>query len=204
MVNNLKPCWISEGDDDCEALTVEIWVEGFPIRLICGYGPQNYDSQHRKEKFWDYLDREVENATNSGAAFVLQMDGNLWAGKNIIKNDPKDQNLNGKYFEKFLKKNSHLTVVNSLSLCTGLYTRRRNTKNGIQETVIDFYVVCDKLLPLVTSMTIDETGQNSLTKYKGKIVKSDHSRLDMEVDLVFHKEKKHDQLNAFNVKNKLG
>ena len=93
--------------------------------------------------------------------------------------------------------------MNSLSLCTGLYTRRRNTKNGVQETVIDFYVVCDKLLPFVISMTIDETGQNSLTKYKGKIVKSDHSRLDMEVDLVFHKEKKHEQFNAFNVRNKL-
>ena len=134
------------------------------IRLTCGYGPQNYDPQNRKEKFWEYLDREVENASNSGAAFVLQMDGNLWAGKNIIKNDPKEQNQNGKYFEKFLQKHSHLTVVNALSICTGLFTRRRNTRNGVQETVIDFYVVCDKILPLVKSMTIDETGQSSSTR----------------------------------------
>ena len=43
VINSLNPSWIREGDDDCESLTVEIWVEGFPIRLICGYRPQNYD-----------------------------------------------------------------------------------------------------------------------------------------------------------------
>ena len=116
VVNVLTPSWISEGDDDCEAITVEIWVEGFPIRLICGYGPQNYDQQYRKNKFWDYLDKEVKNASNNGSACILQMDGNLWAGKNIIKNDPKNQNQNGKYFEKFLNKNSPLTVVNALPI----------------------------------------------------------------------------------------
>ena len=202
VANSLKPSWISEGDNDCEAITVEVWVDSFPVRLVCGYGPQNYDKPHRKEKFWEYLDKEVNNATSNGAGFILQMDGNLWAGKSIIKDDPRDQNHNGKLFENFLKKNSNLTVVNALTLCNGLFTRRRNTKNGVQESVIDFYVVCDRILPLVSSMTIDETGQNSLTRYKGKIVKSDHSRLDLEVDLVFHKEKKHERPNAFNVRNK--
>ena len=33
VVNSLQPSWINEGDDDCETTTVEIWVEGFPIRL---------------------------------------------------------------------------------------------------------------------------------------------------------------------------
>ena len=90
VLNSLKPSWISEGDDDCEALTIEIWVEGFPIRLVCGYGPQNYDKTYRKEMFWNYLNNEVINATNNGAGFILQMDGNLWAGKNIIKYEPRD------------------------------------------------------------------------------------------------------------------
>ena len=85
----LEPSWISEGDDDAEAITVEIWVEGFPIRLVCGYGPQENDTTERKDKFWKYLNKEVESATKDGAAFVLQMDGNLWAGNHIIPNDPK-------------------------------------------------------------------------------------------------------------------
>ena len=204
VINDLKPCWISEGNDDCEAITVEIWVEGFPIRLICGYGPQNYDKSYRKEMFWNYLDTEVENASINGAGVILQMDGNLWGGKNIIKNDPKEQNQNGKLFEKFLDKNTGLTVVNALPLCSGLITRRRSTKHGIQESVLDFYVVCEKILPVITNMTIDELGQNSLTKYKGNIVRTDHCRLDLKIDLVFHKEKNHEPQNVFNVRNKIG
>ena len=164
----------------------------------------SHDQKYRKDKFWDYLDSEVKNATINGAGFVLQMDGNLWAGKGILRNDPRNQNQNDKYFEKFLHNNPILTVVNALPLCTGLITRRRNAKNGIQESVLDFYVVCDKLLPLVSSMKIDELGQNSLTKYhKGNVVTTDHSRLDMEIELEFHKEKGHKCQNAFNVRNKL-
>ena len=54
VLNVLQPSWISEGDDDAEAITVEIWVEGFPICLICGYSPQEYEKFDRKEKFWSY------------------------------------------------------------------------------------------------------------------------------------------------------
>ena len=43
VCNILDPSWLSEGDDEAEAMAVEIWIEGFPIRLICGYGPQEYD-----------------------------------------------------------------------------------------------------------------------------------------------------------------
>ena len=54
VLNVLQPSWVSEGDDDAEAITVEIWVEGFPVRLICGYGPQEYDKIERKDKFWSF------------------------------------------------------------------------------------------------------------------------------------------------------
>ena len=49
VVNHLDPSWISEGDDMAEALTVEVWVKDFPIRLICGYGSQENDRKERKE-----------------------------------------------------------------------------------------------------------------------------------------------------------
>ena len=42
-----------------------------------------------------------------------------------------------------------------------------------------------------------------MTRYKGKTVKSDHNMLMLEIDREFHKEKKHDQPDAFNVRNKL-
>ena len=86
--NTLQPSWVSEGDDNSETITVEIGVEGFPIRLICGYGPQEYEGTIRKDKIWKYLDTEVKIAKEDGAGVILQMDGNLWAGKNIIFYDP--------------------------------------------------------------------------------------------------------------------
>ena len=101
VLNELHPSWISEGDDDAEALTIEIWVEGFPLRLVCGYGPQEYDNKERKESFWKYLNNETQKASTDGAGLILQMDGNLWAGKGIIDSDRKKQNQNGKFFNPF-------------------------------------------------------------------------------------------------------
>ena len=200
--NSLEPSWINEGDDDSETVTVEIWIQGFPIRLICGYGPQEYDSTQRKDKFWQYLNNEVQNAKTDGAGVIIQMDANCWAGQKIIKDDPKPQNKNGKRFEHFLNLNPHLTVVNALPICEGLFTRIKNTKKGVQKTVIDFFVVCNQIKPLITKMTIDQKGENTLTRYKGKIVKSDHRVLKLEVNLVFDEEKKNEKIETFNLKNK--
>ena len=47
-------------------------------------------------------------------------------------------------------------------------------------------------------MTIDENGQQSLTKYKGGVVKTDHNRLEIKVDLVFHKKEKEECLTVRN------
>ena len=51
VLSGLEPSWISEGDDDTEVITVEIWLGGFPVRLLCGYGPQEYDQKQEKMVF---------------------------------------------------------------------------------------------------------------------------------------------------------
>ena len=104
VIDVLEPSLISEGNDNVEAITVEIWIEQFPTRIVCGYGPQESDSKQRKEKFWEYLNLEYHNAVKDGAGFILQMDGNLWAGNHIIPKDPNKQNHNGKRFEYFFYK----------------------------------------------------------------------------------------------------
>ena len=140
VINQLEPSLISEGNDDIEAINVEIWLEGFPTRLICGYGPQEGDPIDRKEKYWEYLNMETQNATKDGAGIILQMDGNLWAGKNIIPNDPNKQNQNGKMFEKILFQNSNFTVVNAISKCEGRITRERTTNKRTEKAVLDFFL----------------------------------------------------------------
>ena len=155
-------------------------------------------TKERKDKFWDYLSTEVQNATSNGAGMIIQMDGNLWAGRDIIPEDPKPQNQNGKRFADFLLRNKHLSVVNATKLCEGKFTRVRNTT----KTIIDFFIVCDQILPLVSRMKVDEEGEFQITRYKGKTVKSDHNMLKLEINLEFHKETKHDNVEVFNVRNK--
>ena len=177
VLNVLDPSWISEGDDDAEILTVEIWVEGFPIRLICGYGPQESDSKYRKDKFWEYINTEVANSKKDGASTIIQMDGNLRAGNQIISNDTKPRNQNGNRFEDFLLTNpNYLTVVNATNLCEGVFTRVRN----LSKNIIDFYVVCDQILTLVTKMKVDENGEYQISRYKGRVVHTDHNMLYLE------------------------
>ena len=83
----------------------------------------------------------MHKARVDGAKVIIQMDGNLWAGENITKGDPKNQSRNGKMFQDFLEKNQNLNVANALSLCEGIVTRVRNIQNKTQESVLDFFGV---------------------------------------------------------------
>ena len=97
------------------------------------------------------------------------MDGNLWCGPHLLPGDPRSQNRNGKLFEDFLARNK-LTLVNSMDICEGLITRERELKNGnIEHSALDFFVVCEKILPYVRRMVIDIDKKYILTNYSRKI-----------------------------------
>ena len=193
-LKNLNPVWVRDGDENVEALSIELYVNKLKIRCCVAYGPQETDKIERKNKFWEYLYNEVTMAKNSGAGFVLHFDGNLWAGDSIIPGDPRPQNKNGKIFQDFLESNPNLTVVNSLPLCEGVVTRRRKKGNILEESTLDFFVVCDRVLPHVTRMVIDSNKDHILTNYKparngGKAVDSDHMTEYMDLDIKIKPEK---------------
>ena len=116
--------------------------------------------------------------------------------------DTKAQNQNCKKFEQFLARNTNISVVNALPLCEGIFTRVVSTRAVTCGTILDFFVVCDKILPHVTKMKIDENGEHALIKYRTGIVKTDHNMLSLEVNLIFHNEIKHERVEVFNLKNK--
>ena len=187
-IKELNPVWVKEAEDEVEALSIEVFVKKMKIRCCVAYGFQENEKNDKKEAFWSYLDDEVLEAKSSGAGLIIQFDGNLWAGNKIIPNDPRMQNKNGKLFEEFLSRNSHLTVVNSLEICQGLITRRRFRNDKLEESVLDFFVVCNLVLPHVTRMIIDEDKNYVLTNYKqvktgGKAADTDHNILYMDVNL---------------------
>ena len=134
-IQDLNPVWVREGEGDIEALSVEISVKNMKIRCSVAYGFQENEIIEKKNNFWKYLDEEVLNAKYNGSGLIIQMDGNLWAGSQIIPNDPRQQNRNGKLFEEFLSRNSHLCVVNALDLCEGVISRSRNS----EESILDFF-----------------------------------------------------------------
>ena len=203
----LQAAWVREGNDKVESLSVDIFVKNMRIRCCVAYGCQESDNIERKESFWNYISEEVSIAENNNSGFVLHFDGNLWAGEKIIPGDPKKQNRNGKLFQKFLEDNPNLTVVNSLPLCQGVITRSR-VKNGIkEESVIDFFVVCNKVLPFIKKMVIDEERKFTLTNFEklktgGKAINTDHFTQYMDVELEIEKVKP-ERILVYDIKKKI-
>ena len=78
------------------------------------------------------------------------MDGNCHLGPMIIPEDLNAQNANGKLFCEFIERNPHLTIINSLNICDGKITRIRKTTKGIEKSILDVFVTCDKILPFIT------------------------------------------------------
>ena len=208
MVKELKPVWISEGDDNIEVLTIEAEIDGVKTRCVGAYGPQEYERLENKKAFWNRLSIEVEDALENEAGFILQMDGNLWGGPEIVKNDPNPCNENGKFFKIFLNKYPHLKVVNSMNLCEGVITRKRITKKKTETSVLDFFVVCEQILQFVNRMVVDEVKQYGLSNYfhsNGDSHKkdSDHNTLILYLKLRLP-DFKNERQEMFNFKNEDG
>ena len=138
-----------------------------------------------------------------GSGLLIEMDGNLWAGSHLIKGDPREQNSNGKYLEEFLSLNLHLTLVNGSNKCEGKITRERTTIKGKESSILDFFIVCDKVMPFVHKMKIDEEKDYALTRYDNKkkeVKDSDHNLLIMEVKLNVEKDTSSKE-EFYNIRN---
>ena len=190
----LNPIWVREGGEEVETLSIDIFVKQLKIRCCTGYGCQEGDLKEKKDAFWEYLDTEVLEAKKAASGLIIQMDGNLWAGKEIIRNDPRPQNNNGRRFMEFLNRNPHLTVVNNLNLCEGVITRKRIRSGKLEQSILDFFIVCNLVLPFVTRMVIDEEKKHVLTNYEhvrkeGKANDTDHATEYMDVEIKVFTEK---------------
>ena len=136
------------------------------------------------------------------------MDGNLHAGPSLVKNDPNKINQNGKLFLEFLDRNKQLSVVNTLDICQGIITRSRIVEDKIERAVLDFFVVNEKVLPLINKMIIDEDKNFSLMnlaqiKKNKRFVESDHNALILELEIKEDEEKpKREEI--FNFRSKIG
>ena len=204
VLKELQPTFVSDGGKDVEAVTIDIHVKNMAISITSAYGPQENALNVKKKAFWEYLHAEAHRAKTYGKGYILQGDLNAWLGDKILPKDLNGQNKNGKLFENFLKENK-LSCVNSLPFTQGSITRKRKYLSETKESIIDFYVVCERVLPHIKSMKIDNGKTHILTNYHnidstGSAVNSDHFPLTMEVQLETEPQKR-DKIEVFNFKD---
>ena len=197
---------IREDEGELEAISVKVCLEEINIRAVTAYGPQENALKDLKDSFWEFIEEEVNNAEFEGDGFMIQMDGNLHAGPNLIKDDPNKQNQNGKMFCEFLDRNPQLIVVNSLELCDGLITRRRQVENRTEEAVLDYFIINERLRPFLKKMKVDEDRELNLInlaqfKKNSRMIESDHNGLVVDMDLGMGKNKPIRE-EIFNLRNK--
>ena len=207
VTKDMESTLIKEGDDDTEAMAVQVRVGDLELRIVLAYGPQENALKDKKDRFWNFIEEEYIKAELHSQGFVLQMDGNLHAGKELLKNDPNPQNKNGRIFMDFLERNPSLIVVNALNICEGLITRRRDVLNKTEQAVLDFFVVNERMRPFLKSMLIDEERKHSLynfsqIKQNKRVVPSDHNPIILDLNIEFCKLKP-ERREMFNLKNKL-
>ena len=191
---DIESTLIKEGNDETEMLSVQVLAGKIPMRIIVAYGPQENAPITKKLKFWEAIEKEVNEAEIEGHGVLLQMDGNLHIGENMVQGDPNPQNRNGKLFVDFLYRNKSLIVINSLKECQGVITRRRELENKTEEAVLDFCVINEKLRPFLQKMVIDESREFCLAnisqiKKNGKIVETDHNSIIVDFDILIEKTK---------------
>ena len=87
--------------------------------------------------------------------FSLRLDDlDARLGKDIIKGDIHDMSTNGEHLISIIEK-YNLTVVNSLDICRGLFTRVNN-KNTMEQSILDYVLVSNDLFSWVVGLQIDE------------------------------------------------
>ena len=213
VVQDLHPILIGNGNDATEVISVKINVNKFEIRLVVGYGAQENDRQAKlhemsqtdwKQLLWDFLEEEINEAGKLEQGLVIQIDVNAHLGTEIIKGDPNPRNRNGIIMAEFLERNPVVTVINSSELCNGLITRRRETIIGVQESVIDFFVVNERMKSHIHEMRVDEEEKFILTNFtqknkNKKVNKSDHRPIILDLKIEYSKLKP-DKVERFNFK----
>ena len=177
------------------------------ITCTNAYGPQENAKIAQKNNFWKYLEEEAARSRREGIGFVLQGDLNSWLGPDILPGDIRKQNKNGKFFAQFVE-NNKLVIVNSLPICKGIITRSRLRQGELVQSTIDFYVVCQRVLPFISEMIIDNDKKYRLTNYTnvindGSITEADHSPMVLKVNLSIVPDKPK-KIEVFNFKSAKG
>ena len=202
----LKPVLIKEYAEDFELVVVEVKANTKEIRIISGYGPQESWPVAARMPFFNALEEEIVKAELEDKSVIIEMDANSKLGPTIIPGDKHQQSDNGRILAGIIERHG-LIVGNALSKCEGLITRRRVTKDTIEESSIDFVLMSAELGNDLDVIVIDEKREHVLTKLvKNKAgvkrVESDHNSIITKFRIQWKNQSEHKRIEIFNLKNK--
>ena len=206
---SIKPVLISEYCDEFELLTIEVCVGKRQIRIITGYGPQETWPEAQRVPFFIALEEEVAKAEMMGKSIIIEMDSNSKLGKQLIPKDPHNQTPNGLLLAGIINRHG-LIVGNGLTdKCEGLITRRRETIDGTEESVIDHLLFTEDLRDDFNALVVDEKKTNAITKlvktkYEVKTIESDHNALISYFQIAWDRKVKDERVEMFNLKSSEG
>ena len=112
--------------DNAEFLTVRLNFGQFALRPILAYGPKEKEKTDLVEDFLNNISVQLNRSVLSGDPVMLIGDLHAKLGKDVIKEDTHDMSTNGEHLMSITEK-YNLTVVNSLDICRGWFTREINT-----------------------------------------------------------------------------
>ena len=99
----------------------------------------------------------------AGKSINIEMDANSKLGPTLVPGDKHPQSENGQILAGIIERHG-LLIGNALPQCEGVITRKRVTKDTIEESTIDFVLLSADLANEVDSILIDEKRAHVLTK----------------------------------------
>ena len=203
---DLKPKLIEEYSDSFELLVVEIETQNKSVRVISGYGPQENWEEEKRLPFFITLEKEIDKAELAGVSTIVEIDANSKLGKENIDGDPHDTSPNGVLLADIIKRHN-LILGNGNIRCTGTITRKRVTKDRIEQSVIDIVMFSSDLQEYLVAVSIDEERKHILSKIsktkKGvKVKESDHNTILTEFNLKVIANQPKEKIEVYNLKNK--
>ena len=191
--------------NDLDILVVQIQVENINIRVINAHGPQEDDEISKIKLFWENIETEIVCAKEENCYVLIQLDANAKVGRNLIKNDPHTISDNGRIMLDMVQRQGFY-IANQSSKCKGTITRERVLLGDkIEKSVIDYFILCERMCNYFEGMVIDEERefvlQHSIKKKNNAdYIKSDHNVLFCSFSLQFSLHKTDKWKEFFNFK----
>ena len=200
VVEDFNPVLVSQGKEDTEIIVVEAQVGTKTLRIINAYGPQEDDDLQDIINFWQEFEGEIIRATDENCLVLIELDANAKLGNRVIKDDPHKMSNNGKVLLDIIER-QNLIVTNSLDICKGKITRERIFENKIEQSIIDYILVCEELAKNIEEVTIDDERIHVLSRHtKTKTITSDHNILQCKFNIIYHKKSRVIRKEIFNFK----